>query len=242
MMIELKNVSKSYNKGAVKAVDNLDLSVRPGEIFGFLGPNGAGKTTTIKMMVGLLKSDSGSIQINGYDIEKETIAVKNSISFVPDNPEVYERLTGIEYLNFLGDVYGVAPAERKERISRFLELFSLTGAAGDLIQSYSHGMRQKIVLTGALLHEPDVFILDEPMVGLDPKSAHNLKEYMREHVNRGKTVFFSTHILEVAEKLCDRIGIIKKGKLVALGNMDELKQQAQNKESLENIFLELTEA
>jgi ABC-2 type transport system ATP-binding protein len=241
-MIELLNVSKSYNKGALKAVDGLNLSVRPGEIFGFLGPNGAGKTTTIKMMVGLLKSDTGIVRINGFDIDKDPLAVKRSISYVPDNPEVYERLSGVEYLNFLADVYGVPPAERKERISRFLELFSLTGAAGDLIQSYSHGMRQKIVLTGALLHEPDVFILDEPMVGLDPKSAHNLKEYMREHVGRGKTVFFSTHILEVAEKLCDRIGIISSGKLIALGNMDDLKHQAQNQGSLENIFLELTEA
>ena len=241
-MIELIHVSKSYNKGNVKAVDDLSLSVKPGEIFGFLGPNGAGKTTTIKMMVGLLRRDSGQITINGHDIEKDPLAVKRSISFVPDNPEVYERLSGIEYLNFLGDVYGVPTDVRKKRISRFLELFSLTKAAGDLIQSYSHGMRQKIVSTGALLHEPDVFILDEPMVGLDPKSAHDLKEYMREHVSKGKTVFFSTHVLEVAEKLCDRIGIIRNGKLVALGNMEELQQQAKSKESLENIFLEMTEA
>jgi ABC-2 type transport system ATP-binding protein len=239
-LIEISNVSKSYNKGKVKAVDNLNLQVRPGEIFGFLGPNGAGKTTTIKMMVGLLKSDSGSIKINGFDIEKEPLRVKESISFVPDNPEVYEKLTGIEYLNFLGDVYGVPGALRKERIGRFLDLFELRGAVNDLIQSYSHGMRQKIVLIGALLHDPQVFILDEPMVGLDPKSSHNLKEYMKEHCTRGKTVFFSTHILEVAEKLCDRIGIIHQGSLIACGTMDELKDQSQNKESLVNIFLELT--
>ncbi|HHX75599.1 MAG TPA: ABC transporter ATP-binding protein [Firmicutes bacterium] len=241
-MIELRGVSKSYNNGAVKAVDNLSLSVRPGEIFGFLGPNGAGKTTTIKMMVGLLKSDSGSIMINGYDVEKEPLQVKASISYVPDNPEVYEKLTGLEYLTFLADVYRVPREERLARMKRFLELFNMTGAVGDLIQSYSHGMRQKIVLIGALLHEPDVFILDEPMVGLDPKSSHNLKEYMREHCDRGKTVFFSTHILEVAERLCDRIAIISNGRLIACGTMEELKEQAKNTGSLEHIFLELTEA
>ena len=241
-MIEISSLSKSYNKGAIKAVDNLNLSVQPGEIFGFLGPNGAGKTTTIKMMVGLLKSDTGTVVINGHDIDRDPIALKRSISYVPDNAEVYERMSGIEYLNFLGDVYNVPAKERKERVTRFLDLFSLTGAANDLIQSYSHGMRQKIVLTGALLHEPDVFILDEPMVGLDPQSSHNLKEYMREHCDRGKTVFFSTHVLEVAEKLCDRIGIIKSGKLVALGTIDELRGQAESKSSLENIFLELTKA
>lgn len=241
-MIEVKGVSKSYNKGKVKAVDNLNLSVKPGEIFGFLGPNGAGKTTTIKMIVGLLKRDSGTITVNGYDIEKDPIKVKQSLSYVPDNPEVYEKLTGLEYLNFLADVYGVDAKLRRERMERFLHLFELTGAVGDLIQSYSHGMRQKIVLIGALLHQPDVFILDEPMVGLDPKSAHNLKEYMREHCDKGNTVFFSTHVLEVAEKLCDRIGIISRGKLIACGTMDELKEQAKNTGSLENIFLELTEA
>ncbi len=240
-MIEISNLSKSYNKGKIKAVDNLSLQVKPGEIFGFLGPNGAGKTTTIKMLVGLLKSDKGTIKINGFDIEKEPLRVKESISFVPDNPEVYEKLTGVEYLNFLGDVYGVPGRVRQERIVRFLKLFELTGAVNDLIQSFSHGMRQKIVLIGALLHDPQVFILDEPMVGLDPKSSHNLKEYMKEHCARGNTVFFSTHVLEVAEKLCDRIGIIHQGKLIACGTMDVLREQSQNKQSLENIFLELTE-
>ncbi|MDW7651881.1 MAG: ABC transporter ATP-binding protein [Bacillota bacterium] len=241
-MIELNRISKSYNKGTVKAVDDLSLTVKDSEIFGFLGPNGAGKTTTIKMMVGLLKNDTGTVKINGHDISREPLAVKRSISYVPDNPEVYEKLTGIEYLNFLGDVYNVPADIRKERLNRFLDLFEMKKAVGNLIQSYSHGMRQKIILIGALLHQPDVFILDEPMVGLDPRSAHNLKEYMREHTNSGKTVFFSTHVLEVAEKLCDRIGIIRNGKLVALGTMDELRQQSQNRESLENIFLELTEA
>jgi ABC-2 type transport system ATP-binding protein len=241
-VIEIRGVSKSYNNGAIKAVDNLSLSVRPGEIFGFLGPNGAGKTTTIKMMVGLLRSDSGSIVINGHDVEKEPLKVKASISYVPDYPEVYEKLTGLEYLTFLADVYRVPRAERMARMKHFLELFNMTDAVGDLIQSYSHGMRQKIVLIGALLPEPEVFILDEPMVGLDPRSAHNLKEYMREHCDRGKTVFFSTHVLEVAEKLCDRIGIISHGRLIACGTMEELKEQAKNTGSLEQIFLELTEA
>jgi ABC-2 type transport system ATP-binding protein len=240
-VINLQGVSKSYNRGAVKAVDDLSLSTRPGEIFGFLGPNGAGKTTTIKMTVGLLRKDSGTITINGLDLDKDPIKVKKAISYVPDTPEVYERMTGIEYLNFMADVYAVTSAERQERIGRFLDMFELTGAVGDLIQSYSHGMRQKIVLIGALLNNPDVFILDEPMVGLDPKSSNNLKNYMREHCDQGKTVFFSTHVLEVAEKLCDRIGIIRKGKLIACGTMEELRNQAENKESLVNIFLELTE-
>ncbi|HHW31000.1 MAG TPA: ABC transporter ATP-binding protein [Clostridiaceae bacterium] len=239
-MIEIRNLSKSYNKGQVKAVDNLTLNVKSGEIFGFLGPNGAGKTTTIKMLVGLLNPDEGSIKVNGYDIRENPIGVKNSIGYVPDNPDVYDRLTGIEYLNFMADVYNVPKDIRKQRIEKFLEMFNLTDAVSDLIKSYSHGMRQKIVLTGALLHDPAVWILDEPMVGLDPKSAHLLKEQMRAHCENGNTVFFSTHILEVAEKLCDRIGIIHKGKLIAIGTMDELRQ-GDNADSLESIFLELTE-
>jgi ABC-2 type transport system ATP-binding protein len=240
-MIEITNLSKSYNKGTVKAVDDLNLSVSNGEIFGFLGPNGAGKTTTIKMMVGLLKPDSGTVTINGKSINENPLDVKKTISFVPDSPEVYEKLTGIEYLNFMGDVYSVPAELRRERLIYLLDLFSLSDSVNDLIQSYSHGMRQKIVLVGAMLHEPDLFILDEPMVGLDPRSSNNLKKYMREHCNEGKTVFFSTHVLEVAEKLCDRIGIINKGRLIACGNMDELKSMAANRENLENIFLELTE-
>jgi ABC-2 type transport system ATP-binding protein len=240
-MIEITNLSKSYNKGTVKAVDDLNLSVSNGEIFGFLGPNGAGKTTTIKMMVGLLKPDSGTVTINGKSINENPLDVKKTISFVPDSPEVYEKLTGIEYLNFMGDVYSVPAELRRERLIYLLDLFSLSDSVNDLIQSYSHGMRQKIVLVGAMLHEPDLFILDEPMVGLDPRSSNNLKKYMREHCNEGKTVFFSTHVLEVAEKLCDRIGIINKGRLIACGTMDELKSMAANRENLENIFLELTE-
>jgi len=239
-MIDIINVSKSYNKGTVKAVDSLSLKVNKGEIFGFLGPNGAGKTTTIKMMVGLLNPDEGQIFINGKDISQNAIEAKKEMGFVPDTPNLYERLTGLEYLSFMADVYGVPAQERKKRIDHFLEMFGLTNAASDLIKTYSHGMKQKIALTGALIHNPAVWVLDEPMVGLDPKSSHLLKEQMREHCNNGNTVFFSTHILEVAEKLCDRIGIIHHGKLIAIGTMEELRQ-GDNADSLENIFLELTE-
>lgn len=239
-MINIQHVSKSYNRGSVKAVDDLNLDVKNGEIFGFLGPNGAGKTTTIKMIVGLLNADQGSININGTDIGKDPLKAKRDIGYVPDNPNLYERLTGIEYLNFMGDVYHVGSEERRKRIDYYLEMFELKDAAADLIKSYSHGMKQKIALTGALIHDPALWILDEPMVGLDPKSAHLLKEEMRSHCDKGNTVFFSTHILEVAEKLCDRIGIIHKGRLIASGTLDELRQ-GDNKDSLENIFLELTE-
>lgn len=239
-MIEIKNVSKSYNKGSVKAVDNLNLKVNKGEIFGFLGPNGAGKTTTIKMIVGLLNPDEGTILIDGCDIQKNPIEAKKKIGYVPDSPNLYERLNGTEYLNFMADIYQVPADLRRERIEYYLNMFELSDAAGDLIKSYSHGMRQKIALTGALLHNPSVWILDEPMVGLDPKSSHLLKAQMREHCDNGNTVFFSTHVLEVAEKLCDRIGIIHRGRLIAIGTIDELRQ-GDMKESLENIFLELTE-
>lgn len=239
-MITIENVSKTYNKGAVKAVDNLNLIVKKGEIFGFLGPNGAGKTTTIKMIVGLLNPDEGRVSIDGVDNRQNTLEAKRSIGYVPDNPNLYDRLTGTEYLNFMADVYQVSPDERKQRIAHYLDMFELQDAAADLIKSYSHGMKQKIALTGALVHNPSVWILDEPMVGLDPKSAHLLKEQMREHCDRGNTVFFSTHIMEVAEKLCDRIGIIHRGRLIAIGTLDELRQ-GDNRDSLENIFLELTE-
>jgi ABC-2 type transport system ATP-binding protein len=239
-MIDIRNVSKSYNKGSVKAVDTLNLEIRKGEIFGFLGPNGAGKTTTIKMIVGLLNPDEGTILIDGTDIRKDPIEAKKKIGYVPDNPNLYERLTGTEYLNFMADIYQVPVDLRRQRIENYLNMFELNDAAGDLIKSYSHGMKQKIALTGALIHDPSVWILDEPMVGLDPKSAHLLKNQMREHCDNGNTVFFSTHILEVAEKLCDRIGIIHRGRLIAIGAVDELRQ-GDMKESLENIFLELTE-
>ncbi|HEX2694283.1 MAG TPA: ABC transporter ATP-binding protein [Acidobacteriota bacterium] len=241
-MIEIRNVSKSYNKGKVKAVDGLDLTVKAGEIFGFLGPNGAGKTTTLKMIVGLLKPDSGTIAVNGLDTGRDSLKCKSITTYVPDYPAVYERLTGLEYLNFIGDAYGVPKSERLDRIDKWLEIFDLRQAVANPIQSYSHGMKQKIVLTAAILPGPEVMVLDEPMVGLDPRAAHHLKGFMREHCDRGKTLFFSTHIMEVAEKLCDRIGIINKGKLIACGTMEELKKiDREAGPSLENIFLELTD-
>jgi len=242
-MLKLEGVTKRYKGANVNAVDQLDLTVRPGEIFGFLGPNGAGKTTTIKMIVGLLRADRGRIIVNGHDMAADPMAVKRSIGYVPDNPNLYPRLTGLEYLNLIGDVYGVDGPTRKRRLDYFLGMFELTGALGDLIQSYSRGMQQKLALTGALLHQPPLFILDEPMVGLDPRSAHLFKKVMREHVNQGNTVFFSTHVLEVAEQLCDRVGIINKGQLIACGTMDELRQASgQVGSNLEKLFLELTDS
>jgi ABC-2 type transport system ATP-binding protein len=239
-MIELKNVCKSYNKGAVRAVDDLTLTVPPGEIFGFLGPNGAGKTTTIKMIVGILAPDSGSIRVAGRDNRREPLACKAVTAYVPDEPEIYERLTGLEYIAFIADVYGVPARQRAERAGRWLQAFELEAAAADPIQTYSHGMRQKIVLTGALVVEPRVFVLDEPMTGLDPRSAHLLKEAMRAHCDRGGTLFFSTHVMEVAEKFCDRLAIIHRGRLTACGTLDELRRSGGDSRSLERIFLEMT--
>jgi len=237
-MLILKNVSKSYSKGKVKAVDNISFEVKPGEIFGFLGPNGAGKTTTIKMITGILPLDEGNIKIAGFDIEKEGIKAKLQMGFVPDTHDIYERLSGIEYLNFIADVYDVSASQRKENIEKYLEMFEMKNAAGQPIKTYSHGMKQKIILTGALLHNPPLWILDEPLTGLDPKAAHLLKEEMQAHCAKGNTVFFSTHVLEVAEKLCHRIGIINKGKIIAVGTLDELRQKGDS--SLESIFLDLT--
>jgi len=239
-MIELRNISKSYNKGVLRAVDDLTLAVPPGEIFGFLGPNGAGKTTTIKMIVGILTADSGTILIEGRDNRAEPLACKAVTAYVPDEPEIYERLTGLEYLTFIADVYGVPSGERAQRARRWLEVFELADAANDPIQTYSHGMRQKIVLTGALLVEPRVFVLDEPLTGLDPRSAHHLKEAMRAHCDRGGTLFFSTHVMEVAETFCDRMAIIHHGRLAACGTLAELRRKAGDSRSLENIFLEMT--
>lgn len=238
-MLSIKNVSKTYAKSKVKAVDNISLEVKPGEIFGFIGPNGAGKTTTIKMITGILPMDEGEITIKGFDIEKDPIKAKLAMGFVPDTHEVYERLKGIEYLNFIADVYDVSSTERKQQIDKYLEMFDMKDVASQPIKSYSHGMKQKIILTGALLHQPSLWILDEPMTGLDPKASHLLKEEMRVHCDRGNTVFFSTHVLEVAEKLCDRIGIIYKGKIIAVDTLEELKKSGD--ESLESIFLNLTE-
>jgi len=238
LMLSIRNVSKTYSKGKVKAVDNISLEVRPGEIFGFLGPNGAGKTTTIKMITGILPIDSGTITVNGYDVEKEPIQAKMSMGYVPDSHDLYDRLKGIEYLNFIADVYNVPADERKKRIDKYLEMFEIKDAAGDPIKSYSHGMKQKLIITGALLHQPPLWILDEPLTGLDPKSSHLLKEEMHQHCARGNTVFFSTHILEVAERLCDRVGIINKGKIIAVGTIEELRKSEDA--SLESIFLSLT--
>lgn len=241
-MIVLHNVSKSYNKGSKLAVDSLNLQIKPGEIFGFLGPNGAGKTTTIKMIVGLLQPDAGTITVGGVDVRRDPLAAKAQIGFVPDTPEVWDKLTGLEYLNFLADVYRVPPVVRRQRIAEIAEEFELTGALGDPIGSFSHGMQQKLVLLGALMHRPPVWILDEPMVGLDPRSAHKLKELMADHCRQGNTVFFSTHVLEVAERLCHRVGIIRKGRLIAEGTVEALQQaRGESGETLEQIFLELTE-
>ena len=240
-MIEINGVSKSYNRGAVKAVDGVSLTVNNGEIFGFLGPNGAGKTTLIKMITGILNADSGTIRINGFDIRDNPLAAKTQFGFVPDDPNIFARLTGIEYLNFMADIYQVPAGERKSRTHKLLERFEMLNAAGDRIQSYSHGMKQKIVVIGALLHNPPVWILDEPMTGLDPRSAYDLKEMMREHADAGKTVFFSTHVLDVAEKICDRLAIINKGKVIFCGSMAEIRAHPQENQSLENLFYELTE-
>ncbi|MDR4420646.1 ABC transporter ATP-binding protein, partial [Bacillus paranthracis] len=208
-MIEIMNVSKSYN-GSTYAVKDLSLSVPSGEIFGFLGPNGAGKSTTIKMITGIHGVDKGTITINGIDIMKNPMEAKKTFGYVPDSPDMFLRLKGIEYLNFMADMYEVPKEVRQERIESLAKKFDLYNALSDQIQSYSHGMRQKIVIIGVLVHEPDVWILDEPLTGLDPKSAYILKEMMREHADKGKIVFFSTHVLEVAEKLCDRVAIINK--------------------------------
>ena len=239
-MIELININKSYN-GKIKAVDNLNLTISNGEIFGFLGPNGAGKTTTIKMITGILNADSGDIKINGTSIKTDALKAKKQFGFVPDNPDIFLKLKGLEYLNFMADIYDVPGSARKEKIEKLAERFDMVSALGDQIQSYSHGMRQKIVLMGALIHDPAVWILDEPMTGLDPKSAFTLKEMMREHADSGKTVFFSTHVLEVAEKICDKVAIISKGNVVFCGTLDEMREHFKESESLENMFLEMTE-
>lgn len=242
-MLQISYVSKSYDP-TVKAVDKLNLHVRPGEIFGFLGPNGAGKTTTIKMIVGILRPDEGSIKVNGIDVVREPIKAKKQIGYVPDNAELWDKVTGVEYLNFLCDVYGVPAEEREMRAAELLENFEMLKAVGDPIGSYSRGMRQKIAIIGSLLHRPPLWILDEPMVGLDPRSSFLLKELMRAHAGQGGAVFFSTHVLEVAERLCDRVGIIHKGKLIAVNTVVEIKKlfSREGDKSLEEVFLKITEA
>lgn len=237
-MITLKQVSKSYN-GKIKAVDGVDLVVENGEIFGFLGPNGAGKTTTIKMITGILTPDQGEILVNGHNIVSAPLAAKQSFGFVPDDPNVFPRLKAIEYLRFIGDIYQVNGAERTSRITSLAARFGLADALTDRIQSYSHGMRQKLMIIGSLLHDPDVWILDEPMTGLDPRSSFVLKEMMREHANAGKTVFFSTHVLDVAEKVCDRVAIIDRGRILYCGTIDGMREHFRSDSSLESMFLEL---
>ena len=239
-MINISNVTKSYN-GTYKAVDNLNLEIKDGEIYGLLGPNGAGKTTTIKMITGIIAPTNGTIEINNIDISKDSVKAKEQFGYVPDSPDMFLRLTGIEYLNFMADVYGVSKEDRMERIEDLSKRFEMGAAIGDKIQSYSHGMRQKIVLMGVLVHNPKVWILDEPMTGLDPKSAFSLKEMMREHADAGNTVIFSTHVLEVAEKVCDKVAIINKGQLIFNGTLGDMHTQFKENESLEEMFLEMTE-
>ena len=240
MVIKLEHVNKTYS-GGVKAADNLSLTVRPGEIFGFLGPNGAGKTTAIKKITGILAPDSGRTEVTGIDISQNPLEAKKQIGFVPDTPNMFLRLKGIEYLNFMGDIYEVPLDIRRARIADLCERFEMTEALNAQIQSYSHGMRQKIIIIGVLLHDPEVWILDEPMTGLDPRSSFLLKEMMREHVSNNKILFFSTHVLDVAEKICDRIAIINRGKILFTGNMTEMREHFRKNDSLEKFFLELTD-
>lgn len=238
-MIKFKNVTKVYNR-TIKAVNNVSFEVRGGEIVGFTGPNGSGKTTTIKMLTGILPPDKGEIKINGFDIKKNMIQAKSSIGYIADSPDMFLRLKGIEFLNFIADVYKVSNDDRKKRVNELAERFELTDALSSPMMSYSHGMRQKLMVIVALVHNPPVWILDEPMTGLDPKSSYELKEMMREHAKKGNAVFFSTHVLEVAEKLCDKVIIIKKGNLLYDGTLENLESQHLN-QTLENIFLEMTE-
>ena len=238
-MIKIKNVSKSYKKGN-KVIDGLNLEIKDGEIFGFLGPNGVGKTTTIKMMTGILEIDEGDILIDDISIQEKPVEAKKKFGYVPDNPDMFIKLKGIEYLNFIADIYEVPKDIREERIEKLAKKFGIYEVLNNKIQSYSHGMRQKIVIIGVLLHNPKNWIIDEPMTGLDPNSTFELKKLMREHANHGNTVFFSTHILDVAERLCDRIGIINNGKLLFVGTYEEIKQKLQENKSLEELFMEIT--
>lgn len=238
-MIELKNISKAYLKNK-NIIENLNLTIKNGEIFGFLGPNGAGKTTTIKMITGIIKPSNGEVYIDGISINEKPLEAKKNFSYVPDSPDMFLSLTGNEYLNFMADMYDISLKIRTERINNFATQFEIIENLDQRILEYSHGMRQKIVLIGALLNDSNNLILDEPMVGLDPKAAYVLKKIMREYANANKTVLFSTHVLEIAEKICDRVCIINKGEIIAIGTIDEIKQKFNNG-TLENIFLEITE-
>lgn len=233
-MLQIKNFSKAY-KGSKKAVDNISLEVKGGEIFGFIGHNGAGKTTTIKSVVGINEFEEGEILINGKSIKDQPVECKMEMAYIPDNPDLYESLTAIQYLNFVSDIYGVSQNQRQELISKYADAFEITQYLGGLISSFSHGMKQKLAIISALVHKPKLLVLDEPFVGLDPKAAHVLKGFMREVCNEGTSIFFSSHVLEVVEKLCDRIAIIKGGKIVAHGTVDEVRGSS----SLEDVFMEL---
>ena len=232
-MLKIENLTKTY--GHKKAVDDLSLHIESGNIYGFIGHNGAGKTTTLKAIVGIMNFDSGDILIDGKSIKKDALACKKIMAYIPDNPDLYEYLTGIKYLNFICDVYGVDQEKRTERIKKYSDMFELSDSLGEVISAYSHGMKQKLAIIAALVHEPKLIIMDEPFVGLDPKATYLLKQLMRQMCDQGAAIFFSTHVLEVAEKLCDKIAIIKAGKLIVSGNT----QDVIGDESLEDVFLEL---
>ena len=234
-MLRIEHLTKTY--GDKKAVDDLSLHIRPGEIYGFIGHNGAGKTTTIKACCGIMSFDSGEIYIDGKNVKKEPMECKRVLAYIPDNPDLYDFLSGIKYLNFVCDIFGVPQAERQERIHKYADLFELTGDLAEPISAYSHVMKQKLAIISALVHSPKLIIMDEPFVGLDPVATHKLKGIMREHCDAGGAIFFSTHVLEVAEKLCDMVAIIKGGRLIRSGTMDEVRGD----DSLEEVFLELEE-
>lgn len=232
-MLRIENLTKTY--GEKRAVDNLSLHIAPGEIYGFIGHNGAGKTTTLKAVVGILQFDKGEVFIKGESIRKNPLACKQKIAYIPDNPDLYEFMTGIKFLNFIADIFGVPEEKRQERIRKYADLFEMTENLAQPIASYSHGMKQKLAIISAWIHEPKLIIMGEPFVGLDPKAAHILKQMMREICDEGGAIFFSTHVLEVAEKLCDKVAIIRNGQLIQSGTMQEVKGD----DSLEEVFLEL---
>ncbi len=232
-MLNISHLTKTY--GEKRAVDDLSLRIAPGEIYGFIGHNGAGKTTTLKAVVGIMQFDSGKIEIDGTSVADDPITCKKKLAYIPDNPDLYEFMTGIKYLNFIADIFGVGASEREERIKKYADLFELTDSLGQAIADYSHGMKQKLAIIAAWIHAPKLIIMDEPFVGLDPKAAHVLKGMMRDMCDGGGAIFFSTHVLEVAEKLCDKVAIIKGGRLIRSGTMDEVRGD----DSLEEVFLEL---
>ena len=232
-MLKINHFSKTY--GEKKAVDDLTLHIRPGEIYGFIGHNGAGKTTTLKSVAGIMQFDSGEILVDGLSIQADPIGCKKKMAYIPDNPDLYEFMTGMQYLNFIGDVFGIPAKERTQRIKELADAFEITGDLNQSISAYSHGMKQKLAIISAWIHQPQLILMDEPFVGLDPKAAHTLKGMMRQVCDRGGAIFFSTHVLEVAEKLCDKVAIIKGGKLIRSGTMEEVKGDT----SLESVFLEL---